>query len=119
VKNEIGNVKVFQNSRISGAVNMTRDQTFAVCDIPLPAGEMLEAYEEKLTTSFFPEAMKNIETLRHPLVYEGVVNMNGDNAILRISVKCLEHDREQIKRELYRALKLWREQSAKKPPANA
>lgn len=119
VKNEIGNVKVFQNSRISGAVNMTRDQTFAVCDIPLPAGEMLEAYEEKLTTSFFPEAMKSIEILRHPLVYEGVVNMNGDNAILRISVKCLEHDREQIKRELYRALKLWREQSAKKPPANA
>lgn len=118
VKNEIGNVKVFQNSRISGAVNMTRDLTFAVCDIPLPPGEMLEAYESKLTTSFFPEAMKNIELLRHPLVYEGVVNMTGDNAILRISVKCLEHDREQIKRELYRALKLWREETAKKPPAN-
>lgn len=119
VKNEIGNVKVFQNSRISGAINMTRDQTYAVCDIPLPPGEMLEDYENKLTTSFFPEAMEKIEKLRHPLVYEGVVNMNGDNAVLRISVKCLEHDREQIKRELFRELKLWREQNAKKPSANA
>lgn len=119
VKNEIGNVKVFQNSRISGAVNMTRELTFAVCDIPLPPGEMLEAYENKLTTSFFPEATKQMEGLRHPLVYEGVVGMSGDNATLRISVKCLEHEREQIKRELYRTLKLWREQSAKEPPAKA
>lgn len=119
VKNEIGNVKVFQNSRISGAINMTRDLTFAVCDIPLPPGEMLEVYENKLTTSFFPEAVENIESIRHPLIYEGVVGMNGDNATLRISVKCLEKEREQIKRELYRELKLWRERNNKKPPANA
>lgn len=111
VKNELGNVKVFQNSRISGAINMTRDLTYAVCDIILPPGEPLEAYEEKLTTSFFPLAMQSIRAIRQPLVYEGVVAMNGDSATLRISVKCLESEREQIRRDLYRTLKLWREQN--------
>lgn len=110
VKNELGNVKVFQNSRISGAINMTRDLTCAVCDIILPPGEPLEAYEEKLTASFFPMAMQSIRSIRQPLVYEGVVAMNGDSATLRISVKCLESEREQIRRDLYRTLKLWREQ---------
>ena len=110
VKNELGNVKVFQNSRISGAINMTRDITYAVCDIILPPGEPLEAYEQKLTDEFFPLARESIQTIRHPLVYEGVVAMNGDSATLRISVKCLESQREQLRRELYRALKLWREQ---------
>ena len=110
VKNELGNIKVFQNSRISGAINMTRDLTYAVCDIPLPAGEPLKAYEEKLTSEFFPIARENIRSIRPPIKYEGVVAINGDSATLRISVKCLESEREQIKRELYRELKLWREQ---------
>lgn len=111
VKNELGNVKVFQNSRISGAINMTRDLTYAVCDIILPPGEPLEAYEEKLTKDFFPLAAQSIRSIRQPLVYEGVVAMNGDSATLRISVKCLESEREQIRRDLYRTLKLWREQN--------
>lgn len=109
VKNELGNIKVFQNSRISGAINMTRDLTSAVCDIILPPGEPLEAYEEKLTSDFFPTAQESISSIRHPLVYEGIVAMNGDSATLRISVKCRESEREQIRRDLYRALKLWRE----------
>lgn len=110
VKNELGNIKVFQNSRISGAINMTRDLTCAVCDIILPPGEPLKAFEEKLTSDFFPIARENIRSIRMPLEYEGVVAVNGDSATLRISVKCRESEREQIRRELYRELKLWREQ---------
>ena len=109
VKNELGNIKVFQNSRISGAINMTRDLTCAVCDIILPPGEPLEAFEQKLTSDFFPIARESISSIRMPLIYEGVVAINGDSATLRISVKCLESEREQLKRDLYRALKLWRE----------
>ena len=111
VKNELGNIKVFQNSRISGAINMTRNLTCAVCDVPLPAGEPLEAFEERLTSDFVPVARENIRTIRPPLEYKGVVAVNGDNATLRISVKCLESEREQLQRELYRELKLWRERT--------
>ena len=110
VNNAQGNIKVFQNSRISGAINMTRDLTCAVCDIILPPGEPLEAFEEKLTTDFFATVKQNIPSIRQPLVYEGVVAINGDSATLRLSVKCLESEREQIQRDLYRTLKLWKEQ---------
>ncbi|MDO4739548.1 MAG: mechanosensitive ion channel, partial [Eubacteriales bacterium] len=107
VKNATGDVKIFQNSKISGAVNMTSDNSYAVCDIALPSGEELEAFERKLVSGFCKEAMSVVGTRSKRINYVGVVSSNGTNATLRLSVKCREADREALQRDLYRALKLW------------
>lgn len=112
VKNELGNVKIFQNSRIYGAINMTSDQSFAVCDVAMPQGETLEAFEEKLRTDFFGYANENVSNLKNPLEYEGVIALNGNNTSLRFSTKCIEADREQLQRDLYRSFRLWQEKLA-------
>ena len=119
VKNELGNVKIFQNSRIYGAINMTSDQSFAVCDVALPQGETLEAFEEKLRSDFFAYASANVSGLEHPLMYEGVISLNGNNTSLRFSTKCIEIEREQLQRDLYRSFRLWQEKLAAEKAAAA
>lgn len=119
VKNEQGNIKIFQNSRISGAVNMTSDKSLAVCDIVMPQGETLEIFEKKLE-GFFDYAKTTVPTLKYPLQYEGVITVSGNNATLRITGQCLEEEREQLQRDLYRAYKIWQEMlSAEKTEENS
>lgn len=117
IKNDMGNVKIFQNSRIHGAVNMTTEKSYASCDFSLPYGMHLNEFEKKLVSEFLPSAQKSIPNIHNEIKYDGVVSITGYYTTLRISVECYEEERDTLQMEMFRALKLWMEENKLETPS--
>ena len=100
-----GNVKIFNNSSISGVLNMTKQYSFAACDFGIEYGESLERVEYILKKEL-PKIGRKIPSILEGPFYKGVTSL-GDNSVnIKIVAKCAEGDRIQLVRDLNREVKL-------------
>lgn len=99
------NIKVIRNSDISNVVNMTKETSYASCDVGIEYGESLERVENILSKEL-PNIRKRLPAIIDGPFYKGVVSL-GDNSVnIRIVVQCAETDRLQLERDLNREMKL-------------
>lgn len=99
------NIKIFNNSSISGIINMTKKYSVAACTIGIEYGESLERVESILEKEF-PNLRKRLPSIKEGPFYLGVSSL-GDNSVdLKITAQCLEADRAGLERSLNREMKL-------------
>lgn len=99
------NIKVIRNSEISNVINMTKETSYASCDVGIEYGESLERVENILSKEL-PFIRKRLPAIIDGPFYKGVVSL-GDNSVnIRIVVQCTEGDRLQLERDLNREMKL-------------
>lgn len=112
-----GNIKIFSNSDVKDILNMTKDFSPVSCDVVLMYDEDLLDVEGMLRKEL-PDISKRIPKAVDGVKYSGVVAMPDPSTItIRISGKCLEADKAQVKLDLTRQMKLlfdsYREQKRK------
>ena len=99
------NIKVIRNSDISNVINMTKETSYASCDVGIEYGESLERVENILAKEL-PNIRKRLPAIIDGPFYKGVVSL-GDNSVnIRIMVQCAEKNRIQLERDLNREMKL-------------
>lgn len=99
------NVKIFNNSAISGIINMTRKNSFASCDVGIEYGESIERVENILSQEL-PRIKERVPAIKDGPFYKGVVAL-GDNSVnIKIVAQCAEGDRVQVIRDLNREMKI-------------
>lgn len=101
----IGNVKIINNSQITDVINMTRNYSFANCDVGIGYDEDLERVEEILAKEL-PLMADRIREIKGGPYYRGVSELGESSVVLRISAECIEAHRIQLERDLNREIKL-------------
>lgn len=99
------NIKIFNNSKISGLVNMTNKTSYAVVDIGIEYGESIERVEEALNREFDGIRARLPAIVDGPY-YKGVQELGDSSVIIRIVAVCEEDDRIQLVRDLSREILL-------------
>ena len=99
------NIKVIRNSDISNVVNMTKETSYASCDVGIEYGESLERVENILSKEL-PNIRKRLPAIIDGPFYKGVVELGDNSVTIRIVVQCTEGDRLQLERDLNREMKL-------------
>lgn len=99
------NVKVINNSAISGVVNMTKQFSFAACDFNVQYGDSLERLESMLKQEL-PYIKEKIPAIIDGPVYRGITALGDGSVNIRITAQCKEADRLQLIRDLNREMKL-------------
>lgn len=100
-----GNIKVINNSSISGIVNMTKRYSFAACDFGIEYGESLERVEYILRQEL-PRIKDRLPAILDGPFYKGVSELGGSSVNIKIVAQCKESDRIQLMRDLNREVKL-------------
>ncbi len=99
------NVKVIRNSDISNVVNMTKEVSYASCDVGIEYGESLERVENILQKEL-PFIRSRLPKAIDGPFYKGVVELGDNSVTLRIVVQCTEADRTQLERDMNREMKI-------------
>ena len=99
------NIKIFNNSDISGVINMTRETSVAACEFGIDYGESLERVEKILEGEFPGIRERNPQILDGP-TYIGVVGLNDSSVNLKIVCNCKEADVPMMERVLNREIYL-------------
>ena len=97
------NIKIFNNSSISGVLNMTKESSYASIDVGIEYGESLERVENVLSEAF-PEIKKKLPAIIDGPFYKGVVELGDSSVNIRILATCKEQDRIQLSRDLNREI---------------
>lgn len=105
VEDVFGNIKVFNNTSISGVVNMTQKYSVARCNISVDYGADLRSIEEVLHKNF-PEIRKRLPAIRKGPFYDGVIELGDSAVVLRVSAQCAEEKRVTLEWDLNREIKL-------------
>lgn len=100
-----GNIKVLNNSSISGIINMTKRYSFAACDFGIEYGESLERVEYILRQEL-PKMKERIPSILDGPFYKGVTELGESSVNIKIVAQCKESDRPQLMRDLNREVKL-------------
>ena len=100
-----GNIIILRNSEVSNVVNMTKESSYASCDMDIEYGESLERVESVLEQEF-PNIRRRFPAIEDGPFYKGVVALNDNSVTLRIVVQCAETARGQLERDLRREMKL-------------
>ena len=98
-------IKILNNSQISGVINMTRHASVAACIVGIEYGESLERVEAVLAEEL-PKLKKKLRGVQEGPTYNGVVELADSSVNLRVSLKCAEKDKIRLSRELNREIKL-------------
>lgn len=108
IKDGSGNIKIFDNSDISGVVNLSENPSTAVVDIPVDHDEDIDRVEALIK--------KEIKTLRRrnhdildDITYLGITDMNRFTVKLSVAAPCYEKKKFDVTRflrgDLYKLLK--------------
>ncbi len=97
------NIKVFNNSNLSGIINMTKEASYAGIDVSIEYGESLERVEEVLAREL-PKVKKRLPAIMDGPFYRGVSALNSSSVDLKILAMCQEQNRIQLCRDLNREL---------------
>ncbi len=103
--NKKGNIKIFRNSQISGVLNMTKEDSVAVCEFQVSYGTNLKKLE-KILEREFPKISKNIPDLNGDLKYKGVSALGDSGVTLLVIGICEESTRPDVERAMNREMKL-------------
>lgn len=105
IKDASNNIKIISNSAVSGVINMTRQSSFASCDVGIEYGESLEKVENILQKEL-PNIKKRVPSIQEGPFYKGVVALADSSVNIRIVAQCSESDRIQLGRDLNREMKI-------------
>ncbi|MCQ2087373.1 MAG: mechanosensitive ion channel family protein [Bacilli bacterium] len=97
------NIKIFNNSAISGVLNMTKEASFASVDVGIEYGESLERVEKVLKDEF-PRIRRRIPEIIDGPYYKGVQELGNNSVNIKILAQCEEKDRIQLSRDLNREI---------------
>lgn len=100
-----GNIIIIRNSEVSNVVNMTKELSYAVCDMGIEYGESLERVESILDQEF-PNIRRRFPAIEDGPFYKGVVALEDNCVTIRVIVQCAESARGQLERDLRREMKL-------------
>ncbi len=101
----VGNVKIINNSQITDVINMTKNHSFANCNVGISYDEDLVHVEEVLAKEL-PLIRERSRLIKGGPYYRGVAELADSSVILRIMAECDEEDRIQLERDLNREIKL-------------
>ncbi len=96
-----GNIKIYNNSDISGVLNMTKEASIAKCTIGVEYGQDL-AYVEAVLKRDLPLLKEKNPALLDAPVYLGVSSLSESSVDLMIIAKCAEKDVFNVNRYLNR-----------------
>lgn len=105
IEDFFGNIKIFNNSHISGVLNMTKEYSTIPITLSIEYGESLERVENVLKEEF-PNIKRKIRKMVNGPFYKGVSAMADNSVNLLIVAQCAEGDRAQVQRDLNRELYL-------------
>lgn len=105
IEESSGNMKVINNSGISGVVNMTRQYSFVSRNFGVEYGESLERVEYILQQEL-PLIKDRIPEIKKGPFYKGVTELDDHSVNINIVAQCTENDRLQLIRDLNREMKL-------------
>lgn len=98
-------IKIVNNSSISGVINMTKQYSYSTCDVGVEYGESLEHIESVLEREL-PHIKEHLPAIVAGPFYKGVVSLGDSSVVIRILAQCRENDRVQLGRDLNREVKL-------------
>lgn len=100
-----GNIKIISNSEIKNLINMSQNNSIAICDMPIEYEANLLDVEKIIE--------KNLDYIKEqiPLIikgpeYKGVQKLDSSSVVLRFIAECKEGDKFQVGRDLNRQFKL-------------
>ena len=97
-----GNIKIYNNSEISGILNMTQEASYALCNIDIEYGQDLEYVEEVLNRELPLLKEKNPALL--DISFIGVSELGNSGVTLSVIGKCNEKDINTVRRFINREL---------------
>ena len=98
-----GNIKIYNNSEISGILNMTQQASLAMCEVGIEYGQDID-YVEAVLERELPEISKaNRDILEGP-TYQGVQTLGESGVRLLITCKCSEQNVKAVNRYLNRSI---------------
>lgn len=100
-----GNVKVINNSDIRTIINMTAQESLAICDVQIDYAESIERVENIISRNL-DYIRSNIPAVKEGPYYKGVSALGDNGVTIRLVAKCREDDRFQTERDLNREIKI-------------
>lgn len=94
-----GNIKIYNNSDISGVLNMTKEASVATCTISIEYGQDIDYVEAVLNRDLPLLQEKNPKILDGP-TYAGISNLGASGVDILIFCKCYETDIKGVARYL-------------------
>ncbi|MDD3361403.1 MAG: mechanosensitive ion channel [Hespellia sp.] len=98
-------IKIVNNSDITGIVNMTRKYSYAFCDVGIEYTESLERVETILQKEL-PHVKERLPEIEAGPYYRGVISLGDSSVVIRILAQCQEVHRVPLTRDLNREIKL-------------
>lgn len=103
VEDYLGDVKIFNNSKISGILNHTKKDSYVLCKVGISYNEDIERVE-KVLRSNLPKIKDKIRGLIGELRYSGVMKLDDSSVIIGIGGRCNESEKRFFQRCLYREI---------------
>lgn len=98
-----GNIKIFNNSEISGVLNMTKETSFAYCEISIEYGQDID-YVEAVLRRELPKLWEdNPDILSEPTCL-GVQTLGDSGIEMLIEVECNEENLRSVRRYVNKEL---------------
>lgn len=98
-----GNIKIYNNSEISGVLNMTQEKSYAMCNVAIEYGQDIEYVEAVLETELPKLGKANKNILEGP-TYQGVQELGDSGVSLLITCSCSEANIKTVTRYLNRGI---------------
>lgn len=100
-----GNIKIISNSEIKNLINMSQNNSIAICDMPIEyEANLLEV--ENIINANLENIKKSIPLIIKGPEYKGVQKLDSSSVVLRFIAECKEGDKFQVGRDLNRQFKL-------------
>lgn len=96
-----GNIKIYNNSEITGVLNMTQEASYSLTYISIEYGQDLEYVEEVLRREL-PKLCKRNPMLVEPPELLGVTELGDSGVQLLVMAKCNESDIMKVRRFMNR-----------------
>lgn len=97
-----GNIKIFNNSDITGVINQTVKPSVAKALIDVEYGESLSRVEQLMAEKL---PLVKIEGILEGISYDGVAELGASGVTLQFTAKCYEGDIYAVQRAMNRRLK--------------
>ena len=98
-----GNIKIYNNSEISGVLNMTKEASKAFCDIRIEYGQDIDYVEEVLNREMPKLREDNPKIIDGPQLL-GVAELGDSGVTLKIMAVCSEKDIKGVIRYLNKGI---------------
>ncbi len=105
VRDLSGNEKIFNNSDIRNIINLSIDDSFAVCDITVSYSADLNTAKEVITVLMQNLAEENYDLFKKIPEFQGVQELTNEGVVLRVRANVSEKDRFDAARKINWALK--------------